>query len=182
MIFPGDPQHVAWSVDVVLDQAQRVVTTYSVQVDSAGLPVGQGGDDIRYRSACLENGTWSDHALAYAGTRLYSGEDDYSGLVAIDPADSSVVYLSTNADPATGTPLTSAGDGRRHYEIFRGVTGDGGATWTFTPVTRDSTVDNLRPILPPPGDGGQRALLWLRGTYTAYTNYQQQVVARLWRD
>jgi hypothetical protein len=76
----------------------------------------------------------------------------------------------------------SAGDGRRHYEIFRGVTGDGGASWTFTAITRASTVDNLRPVLPPAAPDGQRALVWLRGTYRSYTDYQQQVVALLWRD
>ena len=60
--------------------------------------------------------------LAYAGSRLYSGEDDYSGLATLDPGDVSVVYISTNANPTTGVPLMSAGDGLRHYELFRGVT------------------------------------------------------------
>jgi hypothetical protein len=181
-IFQGDPQNVAWSVDVVLDAAQRPVATYSVQVGSAGLPVGMGGDDIRYRYARWDGSAWHDSQLAYAGSRLYSGEDDYSGLVAIDPANPSVVYLSTNADPVTGAPLASAADGQRHYEIFRGVTTDGGATFAFSPVTEDSTEDNLRPILPPPGSDGQRALIWLRGQYRAYTDYTQAVVALFWRD
>ena len=120
--------------------------------------------------------------LAYAGSRLYSGEDDYSGLATLDPGDVSVVYLSANANPTTGVPLMSAGDGLRHYEIFRGVTADQGATWSFTPITHDSSVDNLRPLLPTGGDGHQKALLWLRGKYLAYTNYQQQVVALFWRQ
>jgi hypothetical protein len=181
-IFQADSQHVAWGSDVVLDPQQRPVVTYSVQVGSAGLPVGQGGDDIRYRYARWDGTAWRDDALAYAGSRLYSGEDDYSGLATLDPGDVSVVYLSTNANPTTGVPLMSAGDGLRHYEIFRGVTGDQGATWTFTPITHDSTVDNLRPLLPTGGDGHSKALLWLRGKYLAYTNYQQQVVALFWRQ
>jgi hypothetical protein len=141
-----------------------------------------GGDDIRYRYARWDGSAWHDSQLAYAGSRLYSGEDDYSGLSAIDPVDPSVVYLSANADPATGAPLASAADGLRHYEIFRGVTTDGGATFTFTPVTKDSTADNLRPILPQRGTDGQRALVWLRGQYRAYTDYTQAVVALFWND
>jgi len=108
---------------------------YSVQLGSAGLPVGQGGNDMRYRYALWDGTAWRDHPLAYAGTRLYSGEDDYTGLAAIDPTDTSVVYISTNANPTTGVPLMSAADGRRHWEMFRGNTTDAGDTWQWTPVT-----------------------------------------------
>lgn len=174
-VFQGGPQHVAWPVDVELDAEGRPCAVYSVQRDSAGLPPGRGGHDCRYRYARWDGGRWIDVPLAYAGTRLYPGEDDYTGLAAIDPDDVRVVYISTNADPATGTPLRSASDGRRHYEIFRGTTGDGGTTWTWTPVTRDSTADNLRPIVPR-NDGPGTLLLWLRGRYTTYVDYQQEVV------
>ncbi len=181
-IFQGSAQNVAWVANVVLDADERPVTVYSVQVGSQGLPTGQGGDDIRYRYARWDGATWQDHQLAFAGSRLYSGEDDYSGLVLIDSENPSVVFLSTNSDPVTGDPLVSAADGRRHYEIFRGLTQDGGASFTFTEVTRDSSTDNLRPILPRPGPDGQRALLWLRGSYRSYTDYEQEVVAVLYRD
>jgi len=176
-IFAGDADHVAWCADLALDGEGGPVAAYSVQVGSAGAPRGQAGHDLRYRYARFDGERWLDHPLAFAGERLYPGEDDYSGLVAIDPDDTRVVYFSTNADPTRGTPLVSAADGKRHYEIFRGVTDDGGASWTFTPITRDSTVDNLRPILPARGPGGWRPLLWLRGAYRAYTDYDQEVVA-----
>lgn len=179
-IFQGDPQHVAWSSDVVLDGQGRPCVTYSVQVGSAGLPVGQGSDDIRYRYACWDGGKWKDFALAYAGTRLFSGEDDYSGLATLDPFDTSVVYISTNADPVLGTPLLSAADKKRHWELFRGSTRDAGATWTWTPITHDSTKDNLRPIAPPSANG-PRVLLWLRGSFPNFTSYQQEVVAVFWQ-
>jgi hypothetical protein len=181
-IFAGTPDRVAWCIDLVLDAAGHPVAVYSVQMDSAGLPVGQGGDDIRYRYARWDGKAWQDYPLAFAGTRLYPGEDDYSGLVAIDPFDPDTVYLSTNADPETGEPLVSAADGLRHWEIFRGVTSDSGASWMFTPVTQNSTADNLRPIMPSTGDGGRRALVWLRGKYKAYTDFRQQVVALVWRN
>ena len=42
-------------------------------------------------------------------------------------------------------------------------------------MTANSAVDNLRPLVPAwPGD--RVALLWLRGTYRAYTNYDLAVV------
>jgi len=181
-IFQGSADQVAWGVDLMIDELQRPVAVYSVQVGSAGLPTGQGGNDIRYRYARWDGSAWRDHALAYAGSKLYSGEDDYSGLAAIDPTDPNVVFISTNADPSSGAPLVSAADGARHYEIFRGTTADSGQTWQWAAVTRDSAVDNLRPIVPPPSAGGRHALLWLRGKYTSYTNYQQQLVAAFWRQ
>jgi hypothetical protein len=181
-IFQGDADHVAWGMQLSLDDMGRPVAVYSVQVDSAGLPTGQGGEDIRYRYARWNGAAWADHALAFGGSKLYSGEDDYSGLAAIDPADPNIVYISTDADPATGEPLKSALDGARHHEIFLGQTSDGGQTWQWSAVTKDSAVDNLRPIAPAPSPSGRRALLWLRGTYTTYTNYKQELVAISWRD
>jgi len=174
-IFRGDPDHVAWGVDIELDVKGRPCAVYSVQVGSAGLPPGQGGDDLRYRYARWDGSRWRDYPLAHAGTRLYAGEDDYSGLAAIDPRDVNTVFISTNADPVNGKPLISLADGRRHYEIFQGRTEDGGKSWRWTPVTRDSVVDNLRPIIPKP-EGGSTVLLWLRGKYRAYTRYEQEAV------
>jgi hypothetical protein len=179
-IYQGNADNVAWGMDVTLDAQGRPAVLYSVQVGSAGLPTGQGGDDIRYRYARWDGAAWRDFALAFGGRRLYAGEDDYSGLGSFDPTDPSVVFISTNANPTTGAPLISATDNARHHEIFRGVTADGGQTWQWTPVTHDSTLDNLRPLLPPPGPNGRRALLWLRGTYRAYTDYQQELLAVLW--
>jgi len=42
-------------------------------------------------------------------------------------------------------------------------------------VTRDSPVDNLRPVVPASGKD-QTVLLWLRGRYFRYVNYDLQVV------
>jgi hypothetical protein len=181
-IYQGGADNVAWGMQLSLDDMGRPVAVYSVQVDSAGLPTGQGGQDIRYRYARWDGAAWRDHALAFGGSRLYSGEDDYSGLAAIDPTDPSIVYISTDADPTSGEALKSAADGARHHEIFRGTTSDGGQTWQWSAVTKDSAVDNLRPIAPAPSPSGRRALLWLRGTYTTYTNYKQELVAISWQD
>jgi hypothetical protein len=183
-IYRGDAQHVAWIIDLVLDHNEYPVCVFSVQYNSAGLPVGQGGDDLRYRYARWDGSAWHSYALAYAGCRLYSGEDDYTGLAAIEPDDPSVVYISTNSDPTTGNPLISRTDGQRHYELFRGNTTDGGQTWTWIALTNDSKADNLRPMRPRCTDkenqNQYRALVWLRGEYRAYTDYLQEIVARVW--
>ena len=183
-IYPGDSQHVAWIIDVVLDKDGHPVCIYSVQYDSASLPIGQGGEDIRYRYARWNEDQWHDYSLAFAGCRLYSGEDDYSGLAAIEPDDPSSVYISTNSDPSTGQPLISEKDHQRHYEIFHGKTEDYGKTWNWEAITENSTIDNLRPVRTQSVKSTEpkeyRALVWLRGKYLAYTDYMQAIVARIW--
>jgi hypothetical protein len=165
-VFQGDPDNVAWTVDIELDGQQRPYIAFSVQKDGRGLPPRQGGMDLRYHYGRWDGRRWHVHEMAYAGTRLYPFEDDYSGLVALDPRDPNTVFISTDADPATGKPLISAADGERHYEIFRGKTSDGGAHWRWTPITANSTVDNLRPLVPKWNDP-RTALVWMRGpSYT----------------
>jgi hypothetical protein len=177
-LFQGDPANVAWAVDLDLDAQGRPFVAYSAQKDSAGLPPRQGGSDHRYRLARWTGKAWDDREIAYAGTRLYAGEDDYTGGVALVPGDPARVFVSTDADPATGAPLVSAADGKRHWEIFRGTTTDEGAHWDWRAVTRDSTADNLRPVVPRT-PGGDELLLWLRGRYRSYTDYDLEVVGLL---
>jgi hypothetical protein len=177
-IFQGDPRNVAWVADLELDGQGRPFVAYSVQKDSAGLPPGQGGSDHRYRIARWTGAAWEDHELAFAGTRLYAGEDDYTGGVALVPGDSSRVFISTNADPKMGAPLVSSTDQRRHWEVWKCETKDGGRSWRFEPVTRHSSFDNLRPIVPRTA-GPNEVLLWLRGTYRSYTDYSLEAVGLL---
>ena len=125
------------------------------------------GSDHRYHYARWTEGKWSEHEIAYAGSRLYPGEDDYTGNIALDPQDVTRVYMSTNADPVSGRTTP-------HYEIYRGVTKDGGAQWTWTAITKDSRQDNIRPICPI--YKGVPEVLWLRGKMVTYTNYRFEVV------
>jgi hypothetical protein len=163
-VFQGDADNVAWMVDVELDRERRPVILFSVQKDGRGKPRGQGGADHRFHQARWDGRTWVQREIAYAGARLYPGEDDYTGLGAIDPRDPDVVFISTDADPTTGRPLISAADGKRHHEIFRGASGDGGRTWAWESVTANSTADNLRPLVPK-WDDARTALVWMRGGY-----------------
>lgn len=163
-VFKGDPDNVAWVIDLHLDKEERPVCVFSVQKDGRDLPKGQGGMDHRYHYARWDGERWHQHEIAYAGRRLYPDEDDYTGGAALDPQDTSIVYISTDADPQTGAPLISQADGQRHYELFRGQTRDGGATWAWEPLTANSDADNLRPLVPI-WDDPRTAIAWMRGKY-----------------
>jgi BNR repeat-containing family member len=179
-IFSGDAANIAWTSDIRLDRSGRPYVAYSVRKVQAGASAYAAGEDHRYRYARWIGTRWIDHEIAYAGSCLYSSELDYTGNITLDPGDPDTVYISTNAEPKSGAPLISRADGKRHYEIFKGATMNGGASWSWTPVTADSSADNLRPIVPD-GSGDTAVLLWLRGTYRAYTDYSLAVVGIITR-
>lgn len=174
-VFAGDAANVAWISDLHIDASGNPYLVFSVQKDSAGLPDGKAGEDHRFWYARWANGRWSAYEIAYAGSKLYPGEDDYTGLVTLDPHDPNTVFISTNADPATGKPLISTADKQRHRELFEGRTRDGGKTWTWTALTRDSSADNVRPVVPI-WQGRRMAVLWLRGKMRTYTDFDFDVV------
>jgi len=175
VVYEGDADNVAWMADVETDTDGQPVIAFSVQKDGRGLPQGSGGFDHRYHLARPGVDGWRQHEIAYAGERLYPREDDYTGLVAIDPEDANHLVISTNADPVSGAPLISSADGQRHYEIFEGKSHDGGESFAWQALTRNSTVDNIRPIIPA-WQSDRRVVLWLRGSYTTYTDFDTQVV------
>ncbi len=175
LIYRGNSRNVAWMSDIHLDGKGRPWVAYSVRKGTLKDPEGEVGADHRYRYARWTGKRWVDHEIAYAGSQLYRGEDDYTGLIALDPEDPDIVYISTNVHPASGQPLVSKTDGKRHWEIFRGVSKSEGATWTWTAVTKDSTADNIRPVVPI-WKSKRYALLWLRGTLRTYTDYDLAVV------
>ncbi len=178
-VFRGDADHVAWAADLRLDADGRPFAAFSVQRDGAASRAERkaagGGQDHRYHYARWDGSRWHVHEMAHAGTRLYAGEDDYTGLVALDPHDPHTVFISTNADPQSGQPLMSAADGKRHWELFQGTTQDGGASWSWQAVTANSACDHLRPVIPV-WPGGPRVVLWARGELRSYTDYRLDVV------
>jgi hypothetical protein len=119
---------------------------------------------------CRYNGTsWSYTYLGKAGKKLYSSEADYTGLAALCPNDPNTLYISTPYSPID----TTINLGVR--EIWKGVTANNGASWSWTPITQNSVRDNLRPIVPL-WDNNNTALLWCRGTYSAAQIFDAAVV------
>ncbi len=160
LVYKGGPNNVAWISDLHLDAKGNPVLVFSEQRDPSG-------SDHRYHYARWDGAMWHEHEIAYAGSRLYPGEDDYTGNIAIVPQSPDQVYISTNAHPVSGAKMP-------HYEIFHGITKDGGAHWTWTAITKNSAQDNIRPICPI--FKGVPEVLWLQGRMETYTNYRFQVV------
>ena len=174
-IFPGNAENIAWTSDIHLDREGRPFVAYTVRKSPAGTLPEHAGEDHRYHYARWNGKSWIDHEIAYAGSCLYRSELDYTGNITLDPGDADTVYISTNVQPKSGKPLRSRADGRQHFEIFKGTTTDGGASWSWDPITANSAVDNLRPLVPI-WPGNRVVLLWLRGIYRAYTDYDLSVV------
>jgi hypothetical protein len=118
---------------------------------------------------CRYDGSnWKATYLGNAGLKLYSSEQDYTGLAAMHPNTPDIIYISTTYDPRDNIFLTK-------HEIFKGVTRDSGSTWEWTPITQNSTVDNLRPIVPE-WENYKTALIWFRGNYYSAQNIDAEIV------
>jgi hypothetical protein len=166
MAMGGTARTHGWTTDLTLDAAGTPHAIFTSRVNSSSA-------DHRLYYGKWTGSQWQVTELAKAGAGLYTAEGDYTGLGAIDPRNPSTVYISTNFTPGSGAPLAKR-------EIFKGVTPDGGASWNWTPITQDSSVDNIRPIIPAWDNG--TAVMWLRGQYTTYTNYNMAVVGLVEKD
>ena len=163
-IYDGknSPTGEAWVWDMALDSSGNPVIAYTSHLSP---------NDIRYRYARWTGSAWRDRQIAFGGTRLYRSQEFYAGGICLDPDNPDVVYLSSDVNLHDGKPHRSG-----HYEIYKGVSRDGGKSWEWLPVTAGSGQDNLRPIVPAnhPGD---TFVLWFRGTYRSYVDYDTEVVA-----
>jgi len=176
IVFQGSENAVAWPCDLEIDPATQLpICLFSVQVDGANMKRGTSGMDHRFYYATWDGNAWQCQEIAHAGTRLYAGEDDYTGLAAIDPDNPRRVIISTDADPLSGVPLLSNNDQKRHRELYEGLQQPDGS-WQWDALTMDSKVDNVRPIIPA---GTPKCLLWLSGKMQTYTNYQFRVMGTL---
>jgi hypothetical protein len=164
-LWTSSPSEEGWTVDIGYDRT----TGAPMAAFSTTLSVA----DHRYHIGRWNGSGWEVQQVARAGRALYPAEADYTGLIALDPRDPNHVVISTDVHPVTGAPLVSATDGRRHWELFDGARRSNG-TYAWTPLTANSTVDNIRPVIATNASGAW-ALAWLRGRYTTYQNYDLEV-------
>jgi hypothetical protein len=168
-LWDGQPMTHCWTIDI---RRAADGTLAAVLLARQEEPSNDGdrhrvvADHRFFYARLAPGGEWQVRQLAKAGPGLLPHEQDYTGLVAIDPYDVDSVYVSTPIDPRDGAELA-------HHEIFHARINDAGTTWT--PVTQDSKVDNLRPIVAP-GDPTRIPLLWFRGPMTASQHYNCEVV------
>src|SRR4051812_1565066 len=167
-VFGGETVSRGWTVCLHLDQGSHpfgLVTCRANDPDNKNFTdhrlfsIRQSGDGA--------DANWTVRQVAKLGPALWAAEQDYTGLGDVDPTDPNIVYVSTPIDPRDGKKL-------KVHEIFKGVTADAGDTWSWTPVTTESPVDNLRPVVCPLGGGG-RALLWFRGTMSRSQHYNSAI-------
>jgi hypothetical protein len=164
----------AWNIDVMRYGDGTIAVLFKARADNMsicvpGMTTQACDPDHRMLYARFSNGTWKTTYLVKAGKKLYPDEQDYVGLGALHPNDPNTIYVSSTFDPRDDTTTTP------RHELYQGTTCDGGATFTWIPVTQNSTRDNLRPIVPA-WDAGHTALLWWRGTYTTAQQYNAAVV------
>lgn len=163
-----------WTADIRRDDAGRVVVLFTARTDDTlGLDVPRTTDEplphaLLRAELAPGAGQWQVTRVGDAGPQLLAHETDYTGLGSIDPDDLDALYFSTPVDPRDGTDLGV-------HEIFHGTTPDGGATWTWSPVTQGSAVANFRPIAVP-GDPARRVLTWYRGDMQSSQKYATEVV------
>jgi hypothetical protein len=106
---------------------------------------------------------WVSHFMTFAGPSISPGtiEYEYSGGMALDHSDPSIVYLSRMV--------------RGEFEIEKWNTDDGGNSWHERTLVRGGAMYNVRPVVVRGADGGPMSLLWLRGEYGSYTSYRTSI-------
>ena len=154
-MYSGAKRHVSsWVWDVALDSRQQPVIVY------ATFPSVR---NHAYWYARWNGQRWVSHFMTFAGPTISPGtiETEYSGGIALDHSDPSIVYLSRKVNGS--------------FEIEKWDTANGGHTWHHSTIVRTPGAANVRPIVPR-GDGtGLIKLLWLHGHYISYTAYRTSI-------
>jgi hypothetical protein len=168
-IVQGDTMRRCWNIDVQRYADGSIATLVSARANNnVGGSSSAINPDHDFLYCRYDGSKWSYTYLGKAGLKLYASEQDYTGLGALCPNDPNTIYVSTSYDPRDNTNL-----GVR--EIFKGVTSDQGATWSWTAITRNSVRDNIRPIVPA-WDKNNSALLWMRVTYSSAQLFDAAIV------
>lgn len=166
-----------WNFDVTRYEDGTIAVLWQGRTTQCG-KCSNPGHHLAYSR--FDGTSWTSTRLVKGGRTLYRDqsdwwEEDYLGGAALDPNDPRVVYVSTPIDPRDDS--TDHGN----HEIWKGVTCDDGATFTWTPKTMNSNHENLRPAVPA-WDAQNTALLWFRGNYQTAQRYDAEVVGILERE
>ena len=140
-----DPGTVpAWPESMALDSTGAPIVVYASYRDRA---------NAQYRYAHWNGTAWADIAITGAGGPIEPNDPAYSGGADLDQNSPGTVYLSRETQP-----------GSRRWEIEKWTTT---APATLAHITQNSTVKNVRPVVPW-GRSGEIRVLWMSGTYTAF--------------
>jgi hypothetical protein len=130
--------------------------------------------DHRYWYARWDGAEWDVQPITAGGVTSMGGsfrEDGgspyYSGGLTLDHDDPSRVYLSRQV-------------GEDAWQIETWNTEDGGATWNPVQVSLTEQERNVRPVSPrgmPEAFDDDLSVIWMRGSYPTYEDYQTSIVA-----
>jgi hypothetical protein len=168
-MIDGEKMTHCWNADLAIDRDGNPYCLLTCRANDD--PENTNFNDHRFFYARFDGHKWNVHQLAKAGARLWTSEQDYVGGGCVDPQNPNIVYISAPIDPRDQSRLAK-------HEVFRGVTSDGGTAWNWTPITRNSSVDNLRPVVPQ-WNSDRTALLWLRGTMRRSQDYDLRIVGTI---
>lgn len=166
---PGQTNYRCWNDDVQVYPDGTVQAIIATRINNDT----QGNDSTinpnhAFFFCHFDGSNWNATYLCQAGTKLYSSEADYVGLGSLHPNDPNTIFISTKYDPRAVQP--GVRDTNQPYaafhEIWKGITTNHGASFSWIPITQNSLRDNLRPIVPS-WDGFNTALLWFRCTYNS---------------
>jgi hypothetical protein len=163
-VLNGDTMTHCWNDDVRRYEDGTIAAIISARTEDDDVD-----PDHCFIYCRFDGSVWKSTYLVNAGKKMYDSEQDYVGLGALHPNDPNTIYISTPYDPRDNSTFLEV------REIFKGVTSDSGATWSWTPITFKSVRDNFRPIVPL-WDENNTALLWWRGTYLSAQNYDAAIV------
>ncbi len=161
-------KYVAWATSMQLDSSGDPYLGFVV-VDNL---TGAYGNNLEYYYAHFNGTTWQVSRVGYAGLPLYNGQNQYAGLLAVDPLDPDKIFISADVNPTTGAALLGP-DGQQHWQILEGTSPNGGTSWDWSQIT-DTSSDNVRPEVV--ANDGMEALVWERGSYTSFTDYNMSMV------
>jgi hypothetical protein len=168
---PGQTNYRCWDDDICRYPDGTIECIIAARINN-NVTTSSSDESINPNHAfffCRFDGTkWTPTYLCQAGTKLYPAEGDYVGLGCLNPNDPNTIYISTKFDPRAVQPGVTDTNQQfsTAHEIWKGVTTNHGASFTWTPITQNSLRDNLRPIMPL-WDNNNSALLWFRATYTS---------------
>ena len=158
-VYDGSTAGRAWVWDITLDDANRPVIAYTRLPEET---------DHRYAYARWTGDKWLDIQITEGGRWFpqtpegqHEREPHYSGGIALDHANPSILYLSRPNDG--------------QFEIERWVTPDAGHTWQSDAITQNSDALNVRPIVPRGHTGKSSSVLWMQGNYEFYTHYRTAI-------
>lgn len=155
----------AWIFDVAIDKKGRPVVAYT------RYPTNR---EHRYYYAVYDKGKWRDNFLVNSGPWFPEDEPgkeqrevNYSGGMTLDPADPSVLYFSHRINGV--------------FEISKATTRNLGKTWKVSAITRNSALNNVRPVVPRYKDKySPTVLLWMQfRRYMHYTDYDSDIVYKV---